>query len=186
MANEYVTVAELKTTLSLGASVFADADLARAAEAASRAVDGITDSQFYPGTTGEVRKYTPVSQDYLLIDDASSVTAVSAAGTALVLDTNYAKMGAPVTTHLRTLGGYLFPRGTVNGMAVTGTFGWMAAPVDVKQATLILASRLLKRSREAAFGVVDIGLEGEAVRIPGRDPDVQRLLAPYTRSHMIE
>ena len=186
MANEYVTVAELKTALSLGTSVFADADLTRAAEAASRAVDGITGTQFYPGTPGEIRKYTPVSEDYLLIDDASAITAVTAAGTVLILDASYVKQGSPVIHVLRSLNGYRFPRGTVNGVSVTGTFGWMTAPADVKQATLIIASRLLKRSREAPFGVVEIGLEGEAVRVPGRDPDVSRLLAPYTRSGMIE
>lgn len=188
VGNEYVTVAELKETLSLSGNTFADSDVADAVGAASRFVDGYTGTQFFPGTPGEVRKYTPVAEEYLLIEPAV-VTSVSSSGTALVLDTDYAKLtvaGWPVTTNLRALGGVVFPRGTVNGMSVTGTFGWPAPPADVKQATTILASRFLKRSREAAFGVIGFDLEGGAVRIPGRDPDVERLLAPYTRSTLVE
>lgn len=183
--NEYVSVAELKETLNLTGKTFADQDLAMAVTAASRWVDGHTGTQFYPGTVGEVRKYTPVSDKYLLIDPASSVTSVSSSGTVLVLDTDYAKIGAPVTV-LRMLNGSGFPRGTVNGVSVTGTFGWASPPADVKQATLILAARLLKRSREASFGVIGFDLESGAIRIPGQDPDVERLLRPYTRSSMIE
>jgi len=182
--NEYISVAELKETLSLGSTTFADADLSRAVVAASRAVDGITGTQFYLGTPGETRKYTAVSDSYLLIDDATTITSVSALGTALVADTAYYKVGTP-TSVLRTLNGYTFPRNYAQGVSVTGTFGWASPPADVKMATAILASRLLKRSREAAFGVIGFDLEGGAVRIPGNDPDVQRLLAPYTRPAMI-
>ena len=186
--NEYISVAELKETLSLGGTTFADTDLSRAAVAASRFVDGICGTQFYLGTPGEVRKYTPVASDYLIIDDATTITSVSANGSALTLDTAYSKFGAHtgVTNVLRSLQGYTFPRGVTNSVSVTGTFGWTAPPADVKQATVILASRFLKRSREAAFGVIGFDLEGGAVRIPGRDPDVDRLLNPYMRSNMIE
>jgi hypothetical protein len=188
--NEYISVAELKEMLSLSGETFADGDLARATVAASRAVDGLCDTQFYLGTPGEVRKYTPVSAEYLMIDDATTITAVSSQGTALVLDTDYANFRAQPTAPISVLRALtstiLFPRNIVNGVSVTGTFGWASPPGDVKQATAILASRLFKRSREAAFGVVGFDLDGGAIRIPGRDPDVYRLLAPYMRSGMIE
>ena len=187
MANEYITLAELKVLLGITDASF-DADLSRAAEAASRAVDGMTGTRFFAGSS-ETRKYTPVSEEYLLIDDAATITAVAANGTALVADTNYSGSGSapgyPVSV-LRSLSGFTFPRNIVNGVSVTGTFGWTAPPADVKQATAILAARLFKRAREAAFGVAGFDIDGGAVRIPGRDPDVDRLLAPYTRSGMIE
>ena len=186
LGNEYVSVAELKESLSLGGTTFADQDLMLAVTAASRFVDGATGTQFYPGSAGEERKYTPISEEYLLIDDVTDITEVTATDTVLVADTSYAEMGTPVVSVLRSLNGYRFPRGYVNSVAVTGTFGWPSPPADVKQATVILAARLLKRSREAAFGVIGFDLDGGSVRISGRDPDVERLLAPYTRSGMIE
>ena len=79
MANEYVTVPELKTALSLTGETYADADLAASAEAASRAVDGICNTRFYPGTAGEQRKYSPVSEEYVKIE-AATVTTVAATG----------------------------------------------------------------------------------------------------------
>lgn len=185
--NEYVSAAELKETLSLSGETFADGDLSRAVTAASRAVDGICATQFYLGSS-ETRKYTPVSAEYLLIDDATTITSVVSAGSTLVLDTDYmrasASPGWPFSVLRRLIGE--FSRGTVNSVSVTGTFGWTAPPADVKQATMILASRLFKRSREAAFGVIGFDLDSGAIRIPGRDPDVYRLLAPYIRSTMIE
>jgi hypothetical protein len=184
--NEYISVAELKESLSLSGTTFTDADMARAAVAASRAIDGICRTQFYLGTPGEVRKYTPVSDEYLIIDDATTVTTVTASGTTLVLDTDYMKYGTPVTRVLRTLNGGVFPQNTVNGMTVTGTFGWLAPPGDVKQAALILAARYFMRARQAVFGIVGFEVDGAAVRLAGRDPDVTQLLSPYMRSSMVE
>lgn len=184
----YVEVEEFKRTLNI-TSGFADDDIRDVLLAASRSVDGICGTQFFLGIPGETRKYTAVSEEYLLIDDATAITAVAANGTSLVLDTNYMRAGNGIGypySVLRSLSGYTFPRNIINGVSVTGTFGWTAPPADVKQATTILAARLFKRSREAAFGVVGFDLDGGAVRIPGRDPDVENLLAPYMRSGMIE
>ena len=51
----------------------------------------------------------------------------------------------------------------------------------MQQATGLVASRLLKRSREAPFGVAGFSMEGTAVRIAPVDPDVASLLNPYLR-----
>ena len=51
----------------------------------------------------------------------------------------------------------------------------------MKEATLIIASRLLRRVREAPFGVISFGLEG-AMRIARTDPDVTALLAEFDRA----
>lgn len=88
-------------------------------------------------------------------------------------------MGEPVTS-LLAVGSYTYPpvsrrRGLVK---VTAQWGWPAVPDAVKQATLILASRLYKRHESPAgvlggndFGVVRVGTL--------IDPDVEILLAPY-------
>ena len=183
--NEYISVPELKDTLSLGETTFADADLSAAVQAASREIDERCRTTFYLGTPAETRAYTAVSDQYLLIDPASVITTVEADGTAIVLNTDYGQFNTPVTV-LRSLNGYRFPRNVTNGMEVTGTFGWPEPPAQVKTATTILAARYLKRTREATFAVVGFALDGSAVRLPGSDPDVDNLLRPFTRSSMIE
>jgi hypothetical protein len=184
MANEYVTIAELKTALSLASETYADADLSASAEAASRAVDGYCGTQFYLSPS-EDRRYTPVSEEYVRIDEATNVSSVVASETTLIAGADYAQIGTPIDV-LRSLNGFRFPRGVVNGVVVTGEFGWPAPPADVKRATLIMAARIFKRSREAPLGVVGFDLEGVSVRLPSVDPDVRTLLQPYTRSGMIE
>ncbi len=187
--NEYISVLELKETLSLNDTTFADADLMMAVQAASRDIDARCGSPEVPlfalGTPGETRKYTAVSEDYLLIDPVSTITSVTANGTTLVLNTDYAQFNNPVSV-LRVLNGYRFPRNVTNAVTITGTFGHPSPPAQVKSAASILAARYLKRSREATFAVVGFALDGGAVRIPGTDADVDNLLRPWSRSNMIE
>jgi hypothetical protein len=68
-----------------------------------------------------------------------------------------------------------------SSVAVTGQFGWPAVPAQVIEATTILATRLLRRAREAPFGVVGLGIDGAAVRISRFDPDVGFLLDPLVK-----
>ena len=91
-SNLYVTTEQLKTTLELEGTSYADDDIDLASEAACRAIDGYTDSRFYPTT--ETRYYTAtpsfgpfsngftdeisgVSEAWLDIDDAVSVSSVT-------------------------------------------------------------------------------------------------------------
>jgi hypothetical protein len=67
---------------------------------------------------------------------------------------------------------------------VTGDFGYVvddAAPVEIKQAVLILASRFWKR-HEAPLGVLQSVSLGIFERISKEDPDVMTLLAPFDRT----
>ena len=64
---------------------------------------------------------------------------------------------------------------------MTGVFGWSEVPAPVKQATTIMATRLLRRAREAPFGVVGLGLDNAPVRIAKIDPDVAFLLNPFVK-----
>jgi hypothetical protein len=68
---------------------------------------------------------------------------------------------------------------------ITGKWGWPEIPSQIPQATAILASKLLVRSRQAPFGIVTVGLEmGVAMRIAKNDPDVMALLTGLGRDEL--
>ena len=69
-------------------------------------------------------------------------------------------------------------------MRVTGQFGWPSIPASISEATAIYASRLLKRAREAPFGIQSVGIDGIAARISRTDPDLMMLLSGYVRRTM--
>jgi hypothetical protein len=68
-------------------------------------------------------------------------------------------------------------------LVVTGVFGWPTVPDGVVTATTILATRILRRQREAPFGIVTVGIEqGAVARIGRTDPDVQNALCDFIKS----
>lgn len=85
---------------------------------------------------------------------------------------------------LTSSGGRSFP-GYDHSIRVTGRFGWLSAPPQIKLATEMLAGRYLKRLREAPFGVAGIGADGDAVRIASVDPDIAQLIAPFVRRQIL-
>jgi hypothetical protein len=64
---------------------------------------------------------------------------------------------------------------------VLGVFGWSAVPIAIRQATIILASRLFKRL-DTPLGVSfdELG----ALRVGRIDPDVEKLVGPYKKVRM--
>jgi hypothetical protein len=48
---------------------------------------------------------------------------------------------------------------------------------------MIMSVRLMKRAREAPFGVASVGFDGAAVRIARVDPDVAFLLDNWVRGY---
>jgi hypothetical protein len=197
-AQEYASVEELKKTANLTGTTYADQDIKLALSAASTAINIHCGRVFTLGTS-ETRNYYTVSSDYLLIDDATTVTAVVANAVTLTLTTDYylepvrvAKPGPPYdvlrANPTNRMPGY-GPFGmssTWGPVAVTGTFGWPSVPTTIKMATMILASRYVQRARSAPFAILSFGDGGEAARLTRSDPDVAMLLSPYTRSGMIE
>lgn len=199
MASDYVTTAEFKETLELTGESFADADIALAITSASRMVEDVTDRRFWADTdTAQIRYYTPVDDCRLAIDDLVTLTALATDpngngtfGTTWTLNTDFVLeplnaaidgSGSPWTSlsvHPRT--SLYLPVGYPRSVRVTGKFGWSAVPPEIKQATSMLASRLLKRAREAPFGVAAFGIDGAAVRVASQDPDVYSLLQPFIR-----
>lgn len=196
-SNAYIELEQLKNTLELSGYTFADRDLRAAILAASRAVESFCDRRFWSDTgTSNVRYFTAASANTCTIDDLQSATSVKldldgdgtfeetlTANTQYVLhDLNAGADGRPYTRiKINPFSGSYFPT-QPRGVEVTGKFGWAAVPAEVQQATTILASKLLRRAREAPFGVIAVGLDGgSAMRIARTDPDVAMLLTPFQR-----
>lgn len=199
-AQEYASVEELKKTLQLTGQTYADQDVSLALRAASTVIETNCMRKFTQGSPGEVRVFRNYpSPDYVLIGDVITITAITGgdglslvAGTDYYLDPVRVNYPGPPYDVLRSTSppnlysqlGYGFLAKTP--LTITGTWGWPSVPAPVKEATLILASRYLQRSRSAPFGILTFGDGGEAARLTRTDPDMAMLLGPYTRSTMIE
>ncbi len=195
----YVELEQFKSAMTLTGTTFSDLECQAAILAASRAIDGATGRRFWLDPADTTRTYTPDSQRRLMIDDLVSVTSVKidrssdgvfeetwTQGTHYVLEPfNAAADLRPYESILRrTRAGYLFPAGWEQSVQVIGTFGWPVVPSGIQAATLILASKLVKRIREAPFGIVTVGgaIDGAAaVRIARHDPDVIPLISEFVR-----
>jgi hypothetical protein len=200
MANPvgYVTATQLKASLTLTGQTYADADITAACLAASRAVDDTTGRRFYLDTdANQIRYYTPESLRKLPIDDLVVLTSVTidrggtgsftetwTQGTDFVLEplNAVADFWPFEQITIRALSGRWFPTYIEQSVKVVGQFGWSLVPDDVYAATEILAAKLLRRIREAPFGIVTVGVdEGAAMRIARTDPDVSSLLQRFYR-----
>ena len=192
ITNGYATLAEVKAALRITDTID-DTLLETAIESASRLVDGYAGRNFYSAGSA-VRYFAPDTVLVTEIDDLISLTSLE---TSSNLDGTYditwsttdyqleplngkvdGLTGWP-STRIRAVGNYLF--GVNIGEAVvkvTGTWGWSAVPIAVKQATVIQASRIFKRL-DSPLGVLsspDLGYIRVGTRL---DPDVQQLVEPY-------
>lgn len=206
----YLELEELKKTLTLEGTSFADLDLTVVLGSTTEAIEDYCGRRFRTTVSDEVRYFSPeswgegryidgdfvgyYSNAYLNIGDLNSVTSVEVDvgddGTyeqAWVQDIDYwlEPYNNPLDGKpwdrlvLRATGGRSFP-GYAHSVKITGKWGWTPTPASVKLAASMLASRWVKRQREAPFGVVGVGPDGEAVRISVTDPDVIALLNPFT------
>lgn len=198
--NVYVSALALKDTLSLTGETFADADISTALEAASRGIDELCGRRFYPDTDAtQVRYYRAIDRDLVRIDDLVTLTSLATdpGGDGVFEETwtlntdfnlerlNAAADGRPFELLVRhPRGRYLFPTTYPRSVKLTGKFGWLAVPPAIVEATTILASKLLRRAREAPFGIVSLGMDGGAVRIARTDPDIGFLTTGLTRGGM--
>lgn len=183
----YCTRAELKSWLNISGTS-QDGDIDDAIEAASRVIDIYKDSRFYH--VSETRYYSPsVTDTSVAVDDLNTAGTVSidvagaytygttwTEGTDFILEpVNAALTGAPYNS-LRLLpqSGARFT-GYLKGLRIVGSFGWAAAPAQVKQACKILAGRYYNR-RNTPLGVLAIGAGEAAMRLSRTDPDVAQIL----------
>lgn len=193
--HEYASVGDVKQALELHGETFADPDITRALTAASRGLDKLLDRRFWLDDDNTQVRYYTAQDGWVEIDDLVDLTTFQTdddgngtfdttwtENTHFVLEPlNAAADGEPWTrVKVTAAGSYGLPC-HVRGIKVTGQFGWTDVPAGVKEATIILAARLLKRVREAPFGVVMIGTDS-AERLARSDPDVMFLVGHYDRS----
>jgi hypothetical protein len=195
----YLSSDDLKETLEISGETYADDDINRALEAASRVIDAYKDTRFYPSY--ETRQYTAPNTNpgrggcyqSLPIYDLNASTAVVVSvdmdgdgvyETTWTADTDFyfeprnndltGKPWNQIT--LRQQAGQIWPSWQY-GVQVEGSFGWSTAPGQVTEACSILAARYLKRSRETPYGIVTIGTDAVAMARLGKiDPDVAFML----------
>lgn len=200
---DYVSLATMKATLSITGESFADADVQAACTAASRAVDRGCSRFFYSDAAATVpRLYSPNDTILLAIDDLIQVSSVLidrdgdgvfeetwTLNTDFVLNpANNPTDGRPYEwLKVRTFGSNQWlPSWVENSVQIIGKWGWVAVPPEIIDATTIYAHRLLRRKREAPFGIVSVGVgEAAAMRIGQQDPDVAALIAPYVKGQGI-
>jgi len=182
----YVTADDLKATLELRAEDFADDDIHEALQAASEGIDLAMGRSFRPPLGAEERLYSPDDLSELWIDDFAELEKLEiderGTGTFLEWDLgadvrveplNAAGRGRPYTK-LRTLGSRSFPMHPLGVVRVTAYFGWPATPAQIVDATKLIATQLLRRKRDAPFGVLAITPE-LAAHIARFDPNLNFL-----------
>ena len=197
----YVQVEEFKSTIELSGTSFSDEDVKMALKASCRAVDEICGRRFYADAdASQVRYYSPDNYWTLYVDDIVTITTLktddSGDGTfenTWTLNTDYiaeplnavaeSKPWQKLCVH--PSGTHIFPANFPRSVELTGKFGWSVVPAQVEEATTLLAHRLLKRARQAPFGISGLGLDGSVVRIMMSDPDVMMLLRPFMRDVLV-
>lgn len=199
LTNAYVELLEFKSTVELTGTSFQDEDIELGLVAASRGIDLSTGRRFYSDTVDQTRYYSPNSVRWVAIDDLNTLTSLATdeqgnasfsktwtENTDFVLEPlNAAADGFPFrSVRANPRSSLYFPTAYPRTVKVVGKFGWSSCPPAVKQATIMIAERIIKQAREAPFGVVAFGLEGAAVRAAAiaRDPSISWLLEPFNRS----
>lgn len=177
----------------------ADKEIQEAIVAASRGIDQALGRRFYPDPDAtQVRFYTPEADSRLWVDDLVELAevAVATAGTGSFTEVwtedtdfvlgplNAAADGQPYTNiEALPTGSFRFTVGAPKSVRITGKFGWAAPPAQIKTLTSLIAARLVRRTREAPFGIIQIGIDGAAVRAAGfaRDPEYALLTHGFER-----
>lgn len=196
VTNGYCTVAELRTQLGDTASQLPLANLERAINTTSRAIDRHCGRRFWQDTNAQAKVYRPDDPYEAWVDDISTTTG-------LIVKTDTTGDGSWATTwdsdeyqleplnadtestayawwRITAIDTEVFPIHSLRTtLQVTARFGWSAVPDGVTEACLIRAAAIFKR-KEAVFGTVGLNGFGE-VRITRRDPDVMDLLHPYIK-----
>lgn len=201
--SEYTSQEALKKTLTLSGTTFADYDIIPAIAAASDAMNELCGRKFDLDTSEDtVRLYRPASGTVVVVNDIIELTScfcdMDGDGDfeeEFVLDKDFflwpynalADDRPHTQLHLNTMNAkQSFPAWNPRSVEVTGKFGWPVLPSFLEVTTKMLAARLIKRMREAPFGVVTVGLDiGSAIRIGRTDPDILALTEEYTREKVV-
>lgn len=193
---DYTTLADVKDEMNLGAQTTLDPSITAAIPAASRALDNLCNRRFYIDTADADYYYTPVWADRLHFgtEEFDSITSVNvdfnADGTfeqVWVENTEYVAYPLNRTTPYRPiqwikthpLSARFFPIGYPRTVKITGRAGWATTPAPIVDACKLLTVQVVKRKREAQFGVLSFA--DVAAHIARTDPQFALLVDGYRR-----
>jgi hypothetical protein len=165
-------------------------------EAASRTIDSDCIRYFYKSSTDETKYYTAQFVDKLfLLDDVVSITQLatdsgndktytsiwSASADYELAPYNAASMNRPYTAiEISETSNYMFTTYR-KSIKITGIFGWPSVPAKIKQACVMLSSRLFKRL-STPLGVASMAALGEIqISIKDKDADYFHLINEFVR-----
>lgn len=190
-APDYITIAELANYNKITSAVD-DAELAFAVSASSRAVDLHTNRQFGLVDALELREYEPCfdrrSKRWIIeIDDLMTTTGLVIEITSgqqitdfTLTPLNAAQKSEPWEIIKVNKSSPIFPERDEAAM-ITALWGWTIVPDEIKQATLLQASRIFAR-RTSPWGIAGSPDVGSELRLLERlDPDVAVTLGPFIR-----
>jgi hypothetical protein len=195
ITNGYATLAELKAAVRITDSID-DSLLEMAVESASRMIDAECDRNFYSSGTAVpiARDFVPNDSFTVDTDDLTQITNVQlddqgdqtfsiqlAPSDYQAEPVNQRVSGNSFPIYrLRMIGDYLLPLwGLQATVRVTGVYGFTPLPIQIKQATIIQASRIFRRL-DSPLGVAGFGDMG-AIRVGKVDPDVAQLIRPFKK-----
>ena len=194
LTNAYTTLNAVKAALRISDAVD-DTLIEMSIDAASRAIDGYCQRQFYNAGTA-VRYFASADELVCQIDDL--------AGTAITLETSSVNVNEyditwepsdyqlePLNgvqagqvwpyTRIRARENFLFP--VENELAlvkVTGVWGWPAIPKAIEFACILQSQRFFKRF-DSPTGVIGFGDMG-AIRVARNlDPDIAQSIDQYRK-----
>lgn len=202
LSTRYCSLEELKSRVGEASRTDHDFELSIAVDSGSRSIDGFCGRIFYLAGTASARVFYPRDPYLAKVDDFYTITD-------LVIKTDEDNDGTYETTwasadyqleplngvvdgesgwpfwRIRAVGTKRFPCVSANTRAplqVTAKWGWAAVPVNVKDASLILAEEAF-RLKDSPFGVGGYGQFG-IIRV--RDnPMAARLVARYQRDPVL-
>ena len=192
ITNGYATLAEAKLKLDIPtATTTWDTEIENAVEAASRAIDHYCNRRFYQSSADETLYFTPISGRLCFIDELLTITSLKTDddidGVYETTWTTDDYVLSPYNTtpkssiETTTWGDLYFSPSLQRSVQVVGKFGYSnGAPLDIKLACLIWASRIQKR-RDAILGIAGTSQFGQVKLIDVMDPDVKQLLRPFVR-----
>lgn len=192
ITNGYATLAQVKSALRITDAID-DSIIELAIEAASRQIDSVCERFFY--STTDTRVYAPSDWQITEIDDLVTLTTLKTSSNVnSVFDVTWTAgqyqleplngiAGGIVTpfNRIRAIDNLYFPENMGEAtVQVEGVFGFAAVPTEIKQAAVLLSSRIFKRN-DSPLGVAGFGDLG-AIRVSRVDPDIDAMLAPYKKT----
>lgn len=198
----YISDDDVKATLILDGTTFADADVTRAVDAANGAVDELLGRSFQQDADASDRYYsvrrrgaqvlyihdlTRASEPVVSVDSArdGSFADVLVENTDFFFEPlNAVEDGKPYEKIALERG--FLPKGR-RMVKVAGTFGWPEpVPPQIVAFAEVLAIKLVTRLREAPFGIVTAGADmAVAMRLARSDPDFPTLAAGLCKGALI-